>query len=73
LLAAPALATHHEKAGDECTVQCYDAENTCEKACPAASANGEACRAKCAETGDSCRKACPGGGGEPTEADPMPD
>jgi hypothetical protein len=76
-VAAPALAEHHEtameKAGMKCAMQCYDAEDKCEKACPASAADGEACRTTCAETGDGCRKSCPGGGGEPTEADPMPD
>ena len=62
-----------EKAGMKCAMQCYDAADKCEKACPASAADGEACRTTCAETGDGCRKSCPGGGGEPTEADPMPD
>jgi len=42
-------------------------------ACPASAAAGAACRPTCAAPGAGCRPSCPGGGGEPTEADPMPD
>ncbi len=68
-----ACADEADQPGMECTTQCYDAEDTCEKACPASAEDGEACRATCAETGDGCRQACPGGGGEPTDENPIPD